>query len=101
MGINVNAGSIQVNNELVSGAKPGIYQSKRGSVLLYPDSNAKGNGKLPADCVVVLKDVDSDFTYVKSIDKVKGQYTYLCGLDDVNMQLPGQAPSPCCMSSDF
>lgn len=93
MGINFAPAVAPVRRSgLTRQSAPGIYISKRGSVLLKPDSNSKGNGKADSSgAIVILDDCDTHKTFVKCIDNLKGEYEFKGSLSNYN--LSEKAPS--------
>jgi hypothetical protein len=83
MGINVGCAKAK----LCSDCAPGMYVSDNGSVAIMPEQNMNTdggdyNGK-PTSCLVT--DVDTGRTFIKVIDKLKGNYTFKCRLEDIKL----------------
>lgn len=83
------------NNALVAGCSPGLYKSKKGSFAIVPDSNCKGNGKLNGISQALITDVDTGKTFFKDIAKIKGEYTKVADLANVNLEYEGCAAGNC------
>lgn len=92
MGINFGRGVAPVRSNITVDSPAGIYVSARGSLLLKPDSNSKGNGKRDSSgTVIILDDCDTHKTFVKNVASLKGQYEYHGSLE--NFELTKKTPA--------
>jgi hypothetical protein len=68
---------------------PGVYLSDKESMMIVPEGSTKGKTESKANsCMCLLIDADSGRAFFKSKMKLKGNYTYVCALDQLEMTFP-------------
>ena len=68
--------------------EPGVYKSKKGSYILVPEGSSKGTTEPSLNMEVCLVwDCDTNRTFFKKKVDLKGDYEYVCSMDDVTLVL--------------
>jgi hypothetical protein len=70
--------------------KPGVYKSAKGSILIKPENNVTTRGNVGSqDNHVLIWDVDTKKTIGKLCSDVKGEYTFVAPLSNVELVVNG------------
>lgn len=76
--------------------KPGVYRSAKGSWLIKPEANVTTRGNKGTQSEhALIHDVDTGKVIIKICNEVKGTYTYVADLQNVEVIVKQDADCGC------